>query len=154
MNKELNADTPLTDLKRKAHKNALAVMTEEFFWNELDDMSPFGSDTGNDVLRLYITNRLEAVPQDATSFFDDLWNSWGYGQLIDNNVGAGNNILDSERLKMSTALVFAQLIFDGAVDPRIKSIAIQLLESAISSEVRNGETKDRLTKICSALKSA
>ena len=39
-----------------AHPKAIALLTEDFYWSEADEFSPFGNDDGNDV-EVYVGKR-------------------------------------------------------------------------------------------------
>ncbi len=54
------------------HPNAVAIVTDEFYWDCVDDNSPFGNDTGNDTLKLFKEWREKHWMETPIAFLDKL----------------------------------------------------------------------------------
>jgi uncharacterized protein YfeS len=59
-----------------SHPNAITILTDEFYWDEGDDNSPFGNDTGNDTLKLFQKWREKHWMETPIKFLDQLLDKW------------------------------------------------------------------------------
>lgn len=118
-----------------AHPRAAEILTDEFFWNCVDDNSPFGNDNGADILEFYREWREDNKPSDALSFFNDILDNW------DVNSSAFEGITDPNELEnvyddfnvhsyddCIIALAFGQLLFDGEVNDEIRKLTLEAID--------------------------
>lgn len=125
------------ELARKhAHPKARTLLNKAFYWDEGDDNSPLGNDTGRDTGSSYhewCSNKRQAG---VRRFLEQLMQGWG---LADTDW----DLLDVERLQsqltqdafqiltrddMAIGLAFVQIIVEGRVDAEVKRIALLALE--------------------------
>lgn len=126
--------------KDHAHKRAIDLVPEEFFWNCADELAPFGSDEG-DMALLEFRNWKKENPNLPT--YDCLkWTIESVGELCISDYN--ESILDKELIKKQIsddefddeqyictvdisviATGFGQLVDEGKIDTRNKSL-IQL----------------------------
>lgn len=119
-----------------SHPNAIAILTDEFYWDEIDDNSPFGNDTGNDTLKLFQEWREKHWMETPIAFLDQLFNNWevtnDFWDVIDaaevENLLAQDEFSFIERDEAIIPLVFGQLLLAGKVHAEPKRRALLAIE--------------------------
>ena len=64
--------------KEKAHKNAQDLLKEDFYWNPVQEGSPFGNDDGYDAFYTFNEWRKLNQNQSPVVFINKLIEDWGY----------------------------------------------------------------------------
>jgi uncharacterized protein YfeS len=62
----------------KAHPNAKVLMTDDFYWNAIEETSPFGNDDGFDAGYGFREWRLSHPAISPVQYLDELIQSWAY----------------------------------------------------------------------------
>lgn len=119
-----------------SHPNAVAILTDEFYWHEHDDNSPFGNDTGNDTLKLFQEWRGKHWMESPIVFLDKLLDKWkiinDFWEVTD-GVEVEKFIEQEDfnfivRDEVIIALAFGQLLLAGKVDAEPKRRALLAIE--------------------------
>ena len=76
---ELNSIYVLS--KQNAHPNAVRLFTDEFYWNEPDEISPFGNDNGWDALQQFVNWRKLNKQKSCVDFVNLLFKQWGFPEF-------------------------------------------------------------------------
>ena len=117
-----------------AHENARRLLRDEFYWDVTDEDSPFGNDTGFDVLefwRAWIRHSDE-----EEDFLEELFDEWEVDRdfvevLPDGQVA---HALEESEYDILTyddsmiALAFAQLVLEGRAERSTAAAATRALE--------------------------
>ncbi len=118
--------------RKQAHPKARARLDKAFYWNEGDDHSPLGNDTGRDTARSYRDWCSDRRRAGVRRFLEQLMQGWA---LADTDW----DLLDAERLQgqlpqdgyqiltrddMVIGLAFTQMILEGKVDPEVQRVAL------------------------------
>lgn len=137
MSKFDDADEEFWELSpENSHPNAVAILTDEFYWYESNDNSPFGNGTGNDTLKLFQKWREKHWMETPIAFLDQLLNNWEVTNDFGDVTGAAEveNLLAQdkfsfiERDEVITALAFGQLLLAGKVDAELKRRSLLAIE--------------------------
>ena len=118
------------------HPNARELMTDEFYWSEVDDGSPFGNDTGADTLADYVRWRSANPVVSPMEFVSHLLSEWG---LIDDywdvtDEAEVENIMEEDPLgcrprdEVAIAVAFAQLALEGRVDEQLRIRTLNVIK--------------------------
>jgi len=62
--------------KEIAHQNARKLLTEQFYWSEIDEFSPFGSDDGSDAFYGFKEWRKSNLKTSPVKYVEQLIQSW------------------------------------------------------------------------------
>ena len=123
--------------KNKAHKNALQLLTDDLFWDESDELTPFGNDFGDTALNDYRAWREEFPKAALIDLVKEVIEDLGEIEFKDYNVkvldkATVGNLLTDEEYNVEklfdgldnsiTAIGFAQLINEGKVDKEVKRL--------------------------------
>lgn len=119
-----------------SHFKARAALTDAFFWDASDDTSPFGNETGRDVLEALRDFRDEHPRDSPIRLLDELLARWEVANDHWNAVEADEvqAIGEDDEYSLLTrdeaviALAFAQIITEGQVDPEVRRRAIFALK--------------------------
>jgi uncharacterized protein YfeS len=114
-----------------AHPAAAAAMSEAWYWDVTDELSPFGNDTGSDVLELFRQWRGESPDEPVGDFLAQLLEDWdipdaGWDEMDVKLLGgllAEDDYALNTRDDMIIALALAQLVIDGRIDAGIREKA-------------------------------
>lgn len=145
-----------------SHPNAVAILTDEFYWNELDDNSPFGNDTGNDILKLFQKWREKHWMETPIAFLDQLLDKWevsnDFWDVTDaaevENLLAQDEFSFIERDEAIIALAFGQLLLAGKVDAELKRRALLAIErQSLPTIVKFWEDAEERTETLRKMKS-
>ena len=119
-----------------AHSKARTLLDKRFYWDEGDDNSPLGNDTGHDTLSSYLEWRRKGPKADPTRFFQKLLKSWGVEDrdwdLLDADVLRQR--LDREPFHVITrndaiiGLAFSQIVVEGKVHSEVKRKALLAID--------------------------
>jgi uncharacterized protein YfeS len=119
-----------------SHPNAAGLLTDEFYWDEADDNSPFGNDTGADTFGDFREWREEHPAENPIKFLDKLLGEWD----VTNDSWDVTDANEVQRLlgqddfsfrlrdKAIIALAFGQLVIEGKVDAEPKQRALLAIE--------------------------
>ena len=145
-----------------ADPEALRLMPEPWFWSEIDGGSPFGSDTGADTVAYFAEWRRAAPLKPATQFLDWLFARWEIERALELTLSEAElaellpvrhfHILVGDDAIVATA--FAQLVFEGRVEPPLHRPAVaaltrQLLDTVLSFRgwADPSERRQRVTRM-------
>lgn len=114
-----------------AHPAAVAALSEPWYWDSEDELSPFGNDTGADVLSLFQEWRREHRAESASVFLAELLQDWqvpdtGWQEEDPTRLRA---LLEAEDYGLTTrdeiivALALAQAIVEGRIERKILDLA-------------------------------
>jgi uncharacterized protein YfeS len=119
----------------KAHPKAAKLLKAEFFWDCVDENSPFGNDNGADALQQYRLWRANNPGGDPVQFIKELLPNWQcslekWKQLTPSAFQApllegGYELETGDDVIISVA--FARLIFDGVVGHEMSSLALEAI---------------------------
>ncbi len=115
-----------------AHPAAVAALSEPWYWDSGDEISPFGNDTGADVLSLLHQWRQESPDASPMKLLKQLLADWGvpdagWDDLDPGHLGKLRRAEDygvSMRDDMIIALAFGQVVLEGRLDPEVRRYAI------------------------------
>ena len=122
--------------RKQAHTKARARLNKAFYWDESDDNSPLGNDTGRETATSYREWCSDRRRAGVRRFLEQLMQGWA---LADTDW----DVLDVERLQsqlqqdafqiltrddMVIGLAFVQMILEGKVDPEVQRIAMLAVE--------------------------
>src|SRR5579859_784842 len=105
-----------------AHENARRLLKDGFYWDVTDEGSPFGNDTGFDVLQFWRAWIRES--DEDEDFLEDLFGEWEVDRdfvealpadgIVDALEENGHDILTYDDAVV--ALAFAQLVLEGRAE--------------------------------------
>jgi uncharacterized protein YfeS len=95
-----------------AHEDARRLMDDPFFWSPIDELAPFGNDTGADVLEDYRRWARRRAPSTGLEMLRTLLQEWG---TADDDAA-------------TIPLAFAQIAVHGAVDAGVRRAAGRAIE--------------------------
>jgi uncharacterized protein YfeS len=115
-----------------AHANARDLMTDDWFWDEGDDDSPFGNDSGADTLHIYRSWLARHQQASALVFLAAHFDDWGVDTAYVDCVDAEEleNLTEDEYFHVLTyddtvlAVAFSQLLLRGSIETEVKSRAL------------------------------
>ena len=125
--------------KETAHPKAVSLMKEDWFWSEIDDLSPFGNDDGADALYLFKDWREDNKNVNPEFFLIDLDKRWGMSfahkeitsEAELENIEKQNQFYRNiDRSIIGTA--FAQIALEGTLSNRLKELAIKAIQRALT----------------------
>ena len=130
----------------KAHPKAKALMKDSFYFNPIDETSPFGNDDGADTYAGFKNWRLTHLNDDPTDFLFDQINEWGYPKydIYETDIKKLTPYLKESDLSsryMSgidaaiIAIAFGQLYLEGAVNKKFKETAIIAIKRQLIPEI-------------------
>jgi uncharacterized protein YfeS len=119
-----------------SHFRARAALTDAFFWDASDDTSPFGSETGRDVLEALRDFRDEHPRDSPVLLLDELLVRWevvnDHWEVIGADevqaIGEDDEYSLLTRDEAVIALAFAQIIVEGQIDPEVRRRAVLALK--------------------------
>lgn len=121
-----------------AHPVAQKLMKEKFYWDILDEDSPFGNDDGADALPYWRRWRKTNPDGDSATCAANLLQSWGISFLDWERRGGPANPLERSGMLANEmgnngviGVAFGQLIDEGYVAPNLVALA----QKAISNEM-------------------
>ena len=148
-----------------SHPIAARILTDEFYWDCVDDNSPFGNDTGADTLEFLREWREENPESNPVRFLNQLLKEWevtdDYWDITDPS--EVQRLLDADEFSFNTrdeaviALAFGQLILEGEVESEIKRRAALAIARQAQPAIINrwgehaSERAERLQKMKAAL---
>lgn len=102
------------------HPDAIHTLDSVFFWDDCNDFSPHGNDTGADVLAEYL-EWIEAHPKsNPLKLLELLAKQWGYESFA--------SIEEDVRADMILALTFAEIKVKNKCDETLRQMAFSTLE--------------------------
>jgi uncharacterized protein YfeS len=107
---------------RDFHPNARRILDDPFYWEEANDFSPHGNDTGADLLSDYRTWSSAHPAGDPLAFLRGLVASWGFA--VDSTDPTFRAVSD----EAAVALAFAELKIRGVCRPAVAEFAKQAVQ--------------------------
>jgi uncharacterized protein YfeS len=118
------------------HPTAARILTDAFYWDCVDDNSPFGNDTGADTLHFFHEWREQHPEANPVIFLDELLEGWeavnDHWEVIDSE--QVQKLLKEDAFSLSTrddaviAVAFGQFALEGRIEPEIKRRALLAME--------------------------
>jgi uncharacterized protein YfeS len=148
---------------KNASAISLALMKEDWFWNSLDENSPFGNDQGADASSAFRSWRSAHPAGNPVDFARELLEGWGTGFDKWNQAKANlvlpipNEAFFTVRMgdEALIAIAFAQLVDEGYISPELHGFALKAIHNEKLPNMNNfmvkGEREDRLRKMESVL---
>jgi uncharacterized protein YfeS len=124
------------DLAREdSHPRAREALVDAFFWDASDPCSPFGDETGREVLEAFRDFRIEEPRGNPLALLGDLLARWEVAdQAWDaveadevQAIGADDELGLLLRDEAVVALAFAQIVVEGRVEPEVRRRALLAL---------------------------
>jgi uncharacterized protein YfeS len=147
------------------HPNAAQILTDDFYWDTVDENSPFGNDTGADTLHFFHQWRVQHPNTNPIIFLEHLLKEWNvtndYWELTESS--AVSDQLEKDEFSFNTrdealiALAFGQLAIESKIDPEVRRRTLSALRrqaqpAALSKWGRHSaERVERLGKMKAAL---
>jgi uncharacterized protein YfeS len=148
-----------------SHPTAARILTDEFYWDCVDEDSPFGNDNGADTLAFFREWREEHPMSDPVEFLNELLERWeatnDYWDVVE--PAEVQKLLEEDEFGFSTrddtviAVAFGQLVLEGKIESEIKRRALLAIERQSLPAVSDGwreyaaERVERLKKMREAL---
>ena len=151
-----------------ASPEALRLMPEAWFWSAIDGGSPFGNDTGADTVAYFAEWRRGAPLQPVSRFLDWLFDRWAIERELQLTLSEAElvELLPARHFHILVgddaivAAAFAQLVFEGKVEPQlcrstVAALSRQWLDTVISFRgwADPLERKKRVTRMLEVLHS-
>jgi uncharacterized protein YfeS len=132
----------------KAHINAKALMNEDFYFNPIDETSPFGNDDGSDAYAGFVTWRQSNKNTNPKEYLNELLDSWNYPKYDLNETDYQKLLPVLKQNEMSIifmtgtdasiiAIAFGQLYLEGIVEKEFKELAKTAIKRELISEILN-----------------
>lgn len=130
---------------KTAHPASVNFMNEEWWWDEADDFSPFGSDDGSDAFYGFKTWREKNSKAEPAAYILELEKDWGISfahleiekeedlQAIENSNTFYRNV---DRSIIAVSL--GQIALEGSISPKLKSLGIKAIKRARTDFGLNG----------------
>ena len=120
---------------KTAHPKAATLMKEEWWWNSIDDFSPFGNDDGSDAFYIFKDWRVSNLQVDPAIFILELEKRWGMSFSHINKDSEGN-LLEIEKAngfyrnvdRAIIGITFGQLVLEGNISPILKELGIKVIK--------------------------
>ncbi|MCD1119073.1 hypothetical protein [Chryseobacterium turcicum] len=138
-------------------------MADNFYWDMIDEFSPFGNDVGNDTFYIYYDWKKDNPNKNGTDFLNHDLREINFDlnitekEMVQNSVQKMNNqYLDLNRIDNEIiSLAFTQLFLYGKIESKIKELSLKAIEREMlyldfwdtDSKIR----EERLTKMKSAI---
>jgi len=104
---------------RDYHPNARQILDDPFFWEQANDFSPHGNDTGADLLSDYRSWLKRNPTGEPLDFYRNLITRWGFS--LDAPDSTARSVMD----EAAVALAFAELKLRGECRPKVSERARQ-----------------------------
>jgi len=129
---------------RDFHPNARQILDDPFFWEEANDFSPHGNDTGADLLSDYRSWLKRDPTGEPLDFYKSLITGWGF------SLNSSDSTVRSVINEAAIALAFAELKLRGECRTKVSELALQakdrLRQEALQA-VDWSHQKDRLKSL-------
>jgi uncharacterized protein YfeS len=134
--RESMSGDPKSDLTREdCHPKARTVLTDAFIWDLSDPCSPFGDESGLEMLEAFRDFRAESPRGNPITVLDEMLERW---EIVNDHwevvtaaavhaIGAEDEISLLLRDEAILALAFAQLVVEGRIDPEVRRRALLAL---------------------------
>lgn len=131
----------------KPHEKAIKIADYEFFWNNVDELAPFGSEEGYISFMEFKDWLMENPDKSVMDFMEWLLNSWDIQvEDFDESIISDESIFkiineedfDYNLLTLDIAIIasgFAQLILQGKIDNDVKNIVHLAILRQMNSNV-------------------
>ncbi len=153
----------------KANPKAKLLMNESFYFDPIDESSPFGNDDGADTYAGFKDWRSTHLNDDPTDFLFDQINEWGYPKfdIYESDINKLTPYLKESDLSsryMSgidaaiIAISFGQLYLEGTIHNQFKATAVIAIKRQLIPEILalwgdkyKVEREQKLTKMLGVL---
>lgn len=116
-----------------AHPKAQKLMTDEFYWNPIEETSPFGNDDGHDAFYGFKEWRESHKTESPIIFLKELIKRWNYPTFDLNEINEANlkKYISSNSLGKMTltgqdntiiSIGFGQFVLEGKIDEDLKTL--------------------------------
>jgi uncharacterized protein YfeS len=143
-----------------AHENARRLLRDAFYWDVADDDSPFGNDTGFDVLefwRAWIRHSDE-----EEDFLEELFDEWEVDRELAESIADADlaEALEENEHDILTyddaiiALAFGQLVLEGRTERAVGAAAARSLRRQalpVMIDFRDWDDPDERRRRCAAM---
>ena len=130
----------------KANPKAKLLMNESFYFDPIDESSPFGNDDGADTYAGFKDWRSTHLNDDPTDFLFDQINEWGYPKfdIYESDINKLTPYLKESDLSsryMSgidaaiIAISFGQLYLEGTIHNQFKATAVIAIKRQLIPEI-------------------
>ena len=120
-----------------SHPRAAQILTDEFFWDCVDENTPFGNDTGADALAFFREWRQEHARSNPVEFLEEIlgeefevsdahWNAVEPAQVQELLDESEDDLLVLDDTVIAVA--FGQIVLEGSVETEIKRRALLALQ--------------------------
>ncbi len=104
---------------RDYHPNARQILDAPLFWEEANDFSPHGNDTGADLFSDYRSWLKRNPTGEPLDFYRNLITGWGFA--LNSSDSTARSVMD----EAAVALAFAELKLRGECRPEVSELARQ-----------------------------
>lgn len=134
VSKPVNSEKEVYDLAfETAHPKAQKLMTDEFYWNPIEETSPFGNDDGHDAFYGFKEWRESHKTESPIIFLKELIKRWNYPTFDLNEMNEANlkKYISSNSLGKITltgqdnaiiSIGFGQFVLEGKIDEDLKML--------------------------------
>lgn len=121
--------------REDSHPRAREALAEAFFWDASDPCSPFGNETGQEVLEAFRDFRVEEPRGNPLALLGELLARWEVADeawdVVEPDevqaIGADDELGLLLRDEVVLALAFAQIVVEGRVEPEVRRRALLAL---------------------------
>lgn len=134
VSKSANSEMEVYEITFKtAHPNAQKLMTDEFYWNPIEETSPFGNDDGHDAFYGFKEWRESHKTESPIIYLKELIKRWNYPtfdfyEMNEANLKkyiSSNSIGEMALTGQDNAIIavgFGQFILEGKIDEDLKTL--------------------------------
>lgn len=143
VSKSANSEMEVYEISFKtSHPNAQKLMTDEFYWNPIEETSPFGNDDGHDAFYGFKEWRESNKTESPIIYLKELIKQWNYPtfdfyEMNEANLKkyiSSNSIGEMMLTGQDNAIIavgFGQFVLEGKIDEDLKT----LTKTAIKREL-------------------
>lgn len=143
---------------KSAHPKAASLMNEEWYWDEVDELTPFGNDDGSDAVHFFKTWREKNKDEDPALFIDALEKDWDFSFSHINN-DSEKDLPAIEKAnpfyrnvdRAVIGIAFGQLILEGTISSKLKKLGLKAINRTKTEHGMNGMTEGNKKEYTSRL---
>ena len=125
--------------RKTAHHRAAEIMKEDWYWDEADDLSPFGNDEGSDAFYSFRDWRIQNPNVEPSLYFVELQNTWGLS-FTHKDVTSEEELKEIETSNpfyhnvdaAIIAVALGQFALEGKMSARLKDLGIKAVNRTLS----------------------
>jgi len=134
VSKSANSEMEVYEITFKtAHPNAQKLITDEFYWNPIEETSPFGNDDGHDAFYGFKEWRESNKTESPIIYLKELIKEWNYPTFDFYEMNEANlkKYISSNRIgemaltghdNAIIAVGFGQFVLEGKIDEDLKTL--------------------------------